>query len=197
MMLTSSVGRWSRTICSQKTVNVPGLLQRIVGARKDRRLVAVCESRDHYAVAKHAANELAAAKAKGRSLISYAATLSPKRGARVLNSHIEYLERSESDSENRNSASSETSVEVNVADVSENNYTKTETNFEIDAYQFNRSIANSSANSALVFSLASSWENDMTKEIANMTRSLAGDDHDFGGIVIDTDCAGASVVSSD
>jgi hypothetical protein len=37
----------------------------------------------------------------------------------------------------------------------------------------------------------------MTKEIANMTRNLAGDDHEFGGIVIDTACTGASVVSSD
>jgi hypothetical protein len=118
----------------------------------------VCELRDHYAAAKHAANELAAAKAKGRSVISYAATLSPKHGAHVLNAHIEYLERSESDSENSNSASSETSDKVIVTDVSENNYTKTETNFEIDAYQFNRSIANSSADSALVFSLASSRE---------------------------------------
>lgn len=155
----------------------------------------VCKSKDHYAHQQHSADEVAAAKKKGNNVFSYVATLSNRRRVRVLQAYQSELQSSTEDESVSDQGDYEPDGDADVAEVSDANITITE-NEEVDSVAFNRSIAANAADSAFVLSIASTWDSRMKDEMKTMTRRLSADEQSFGGIVLDSACTGASVVSA-
>jgi hypothetical protein len=158
----------------------------------------VCKERDHYASVRHTDEEIAAAKAQGKSVIAYATELStsfPKSAVRVLNAHVAFLEASSSSENN----STDTDDDDDVADVSNANVTRAPVaDAHVDAFHLNAATAAAAYNAAFVFTISSrgSSVEDMEYELKTMSRKLSSDDQPFGGIVLDSACTGASVVSA-
>jgi hypothetical protein len=154
----------------------------------------VCKQRDHYASERHTDDEIAAAKAQGKSVIDYAtelATSSPKRALRVLNAHVAFLEASSSSESN----SADTDDDDDVADVSNANVTRAPV---VDAHvdAFHRSC---SLQCCFRFNNFFSWflgkGHGERAENRVSQKTLIGCSAVWG-IVLDSACTGASVVSS-
>lgn len=158
----------------------------------------MCSSKDHYANERHTPEEIKKARFKGKSILTYVSTLSDRRAIRVLSAHAKHVEAvsSSSSSETEGGNGESTSEgEARVADVSDANLTYVEDS-PVEPRELNEGSANAAMDSAFVLSISSTWNDEMEEELRRMTRCLSADEQSFGGIVLDTACTGASVVSA-
>lgn len=180
-------------------------------ARGPARGCWVCGQTDHYAHQRRAPDEIAKARASGRSVFNYASSLPRQQADRVTRAYIADLEPHVCaadglaiDEEHNNAASADDAysrsgsseddadaavveAEVLFTDVSSS-----------DPATVNATTCQHLADRALVSSLQATFEVNMQREIASMNAALAdANDRKFGGIVIDTACTGASVISED
>jgi hypothetical protein len=161
-------------------------------ARAPKRGCWVCQKRDHYTHEQHTPEEVAAAIFFGKSVLAYAATLSERRGLQVL---AAWAGEGQSSTETSDSDVERSANEADVADVSEANVTHIQY-VPVDSDAFNRDTASSAMDSAFVYSIASSEDARTKTGFRRLARRLASNQLDFGGIVLDSACIGASVISA-
>jgi hypothetical protein len=161
-------------------------------ARGPKRGCWVCQKRDHYSHERHTPEEVAAAKKFGKSVLAYAATLSERRGFQVL---AAWAGEGQSSTETSDSDVERSANEADVADVSDANVTHVQY-VPVDSDAFNRETASSAMDSAFVYSIASSMDARTKIGFRRLARRLTSNRQDFGGIVLDSGCTGASVISA-
>lgn len=153
----------------------------------------VCKSLDHYAHEKHTAKEVEEARAKGKTITAYLATLPAEHASMVAQAHITWAETT-----GDNDTDEGEEDEADVAEVDTNAcITNVDPMTEDETLSFNTETVEGRQDTGFILGLQSSWESDMAAELEDMAIALSADELSFGGIIIDTACTGASVISAD
>lgn len=155
----------------------------------------VCNEKDHYANERHTPQEVAEARKIGRTVLTYVVILSSKRATRVLTAYTQQVKKQASSSESSESENDPSDVDEDVADVSGAILSFFE-HRSVNTDDFNKATACAAMETAFVLSISSTWDEDMQEEMQRMTRHLSADEQSFDGIVLNTACTGASVVSA-